>query len=359
MRGIMISLTQYGPTENALGFAFNALFADYPYHSLAVYISPDSNDSLMDWLKAEFPDNVMYNDSTYFGTNLVRGTAVCYYAYTILFGSMKALTDVKDLYNTATARWPIIPIPENKVIDYYYIGVAGLQRSELSVAIEDSLLLDPDLYPDIDIKSLVRCFSSAKEKILILHGSPGTGKSSFIKYLSFILENKNKAYTKDNKCLVSDDFWSSIIENDYDFLFLDDVDAELTPRTKRENQFISKFLSFSDGILENKCKTIITSNMPIDDIDEALVRPGRCYDIIKLNPLSFDFARTYWIETKKMDVGIFDAAFVGNKEISQAELMSLYNRITKDHVLRPYIKKGSQVYSLKDKITALKNGKYL
>ncbi|MGJ3449112.1 hypothetical protein, partial [Enterobacter sp. PTB] len=54
------------------------------------------------------------------------------------------------------------------------------------------------------------------------------------------------------------------------------------------NKLISKFLNTADGILpNNKKKLIFTTNLPnIRDVDKALVRPGRCFDVLEIGYLN-------------------------------------------------------------------------
>jgi hypothetical protein len=49
-----------------------------------------------------------------------------------------------------------------------------------------------------------------------------------------------------------------------------------------------RFLNVGDGLVTTKGKKMIFStNLPsIRDVDSALVRPGRCFDIVEFKPLS-------------------------------------------------------------------------
>ena len=55
---------------------------------------------------------------------------------------------------------------------------------------------------------------------------------------------------------------------------------------------MNKFLNLSEGIVDiSEKKIIVTANLDINQIDQALIRPGRCYEVIQLNPFSSDEAR--------------------------------------------------------------------
>jgi ATP-dependent 26S proteasome regulatory subunit len=70
-------------------------------------------------------------------------------------------------------------------------------------------------------------------------------------------------------------------------LVLEDMDTCFIPREKDNNVMI-KILSSSDGIIKysNK-KMIFTSNITkFSNIDEALIRSGRCFDAIEFRNLT-------------------------------------------------------------------------
>jgi ATP-dependent 26S proteasome regulatory subunit len=54
-----------------------------------------------------------------------------------------------------------------------------------------------------------------------------------------------------------------------------------------------RFLNVGDGLVTTKGKKMIFStNLPsIRDIDSALIRPGRCFDIVEFKPLNLSDAK--------------------------------------------------------------------
>ena len=70
-------------------------------------------------------------------------------------------------------------------------------------------------------------------------------------------------------------------------MVLEDSDAFLKTRSDG-NTMMHRFLNVGDGLVTTKGKKMIFStNLPsIRDIDSALVRPGRCFDIVEFKPLS-------------------------------------------------------------------------
>lgn len=117
--------------------------------------------------------------------------------------------------------------------------------------------------------------------IVILHGSPGTGKSSYIKSLidkyrqsSFIYVTKEVFNT-----LVSTSIYDLVRAFTGSIIIFEDCESLVQSRDKFGNNLLSTILNMSDGILSSckVCKFIVTFNSPLKDIDPALLRKGRCF----------------------------------------------------------------------------------
>ena len=144
-----------------------------------------------------------------------------------------------------------------------------------------------EMYPFLskDLFEYYDDYMESSASVLVLLGPPGTGKTSFIRGLL--------QYTKTN-ALVSYD--ASILEKDYIFarfvegqnnvMILEDADTFLGSRAEG-NDVMHKFLNVGDGLITSKGKKMIFStNLPsIKDIDPALIRPGRCFDVLEFRPM--------------------------------------------------------------------------
>lgn len=146
-------------------------------------------------------------------------------------------------------------------------------------------------YPWIDssYESLSDYFGEYLESdasVLILIGPPGTGKTTFIKNL--IQQSGGDAkVTYDPRVMSQDSFFAGFISDNTNVLVMEDADEFLASR-EEGNTMMHKFLNVADGLISAAGKKMVFStNLPnISDIDSALLRPGRCFDIIQFRALS-------------------------------------------------------------------------
>ena len=137
-----------------------------------------------------------------------------------------------------------------------------------------------------EINQYIDEYIDSSASVLILIGPPGTGKTSFIKNL--IHRSKGDAkVTYDEAVMSSDSLFAGFIESETRFLIMEDADAFLKSRADGNNM-MHKFLNVSDGLISAKDKKLVFStNLPsVRDIDAALMRPGRCFDVVEFRALT-------------------------------------------------------------------------
>ena len=213
------------------------------------------------------------------------------------------------------------------------------------------------LHQKIDIDKLIAAYQKSAENILILFGEPGTGKTTIIR--QFIMQfakasnfNPKIYYTKDPEVLKKDLFWNMMLSDEPDLLILDDLDDELQPRKAgNDNAIVNKLLSVSDGIFKINTKIIITTNKGHQNIDAAIIRPGRCFDILNIPVLSNEEARHVWVEILGNVLEDFTKIF-GITNVKQSFLMSEHYKIKK-HVC-DYLK--DDTISVRDQYVKQKSG---
>jgi hypothetical protein len=150
-----------------------------------------------------------------------------------------------------------------------------------------------EMYPFLNGESLASYYDrymASSANILLLIGPPGTGKTTFIRGL-LAHRNSSAIVTYDAGILEKDGFFARFIEDDAEVMVLEDSDAFLKSRSDG-NTMMHRFLNVGDGLVTTKGKKLVFStNLPsIRDIDSALVRPGRCFDIITFDQLTTEQA---------------------------------------------------------------------
>lgn len=146
-----------------------------------------------------------------------------------------------------------------------------------------------EMYPFLNGKTLNEYydeFMSSSASILLLIGPPGTGKTTFIRGL---LQHAqiSAIVTYDAAILSKDYLFAQFIEGDRNVMIVEDADNFLGLRSDG-NDMMHKFLNVGDGLVTTKNKKMIFStNLPsIRDVDPALIRPGRCFDILTFDLLN-------------------------------------------------------------------------
>lgn len=169
----------------------------------------------------------------------------------------------------------------------------GANGDSASVPLNESRLPLKEMYPFLGNESLESYYNRymhSDASILLLIGPPGTGKTTFIRGL--LSHTKMSAQvTYDAAILEKDYVFARFIESDSNIMVLEDSDNFLKSRSDG-NTMMHRFLNVGDGLVTTKGKKMIFStNLPsIRDIDSALVRPGRCFDILHFDLLKQDEA---------------------------------------------------------------------
>jgi hypothetical protein len=159
-------------------------------------------------------------------------------------------------------------------------------------SVEFDELADPDLldeaYPMLQepVASFITRYVSAPETVLVLQGPPGTGKTRLVRGILAALSRRKGdsakvLYTADRRTLENDEIFVEFITGSHDAFVVEDADHVLAPRADG-NADVHRFLSVADGVVRAQGRKIIfTTNLPnVGDIDEALVRPGRCFGTV-------------------------------------------------------------------------------
>lgn len=139
-----------------------------------------------------------------------------------------------------------------------------------------------DVYPSeflpIHQKILNRLNTADSKGLVILHGEPGTGKTTYIRYLISLLK-KRKIFISPNMThiLSSPDFIKSLQRRSDSVLIIEDAESILMTREGGGSDAVSNLLNLSDGLLADcfNIQVICTFNTQLENIDPALLRKGR------------------------------------------------------------------------------------
>ena len=133
---------------------------------------------------------------------------------------------------------------------------------------------------------LTGAWDSDMAGLTIFRGSPGTGKTSFIRHLISKLQQTHRFYylpLNAVRYLSSPDmveFWmrlNSLPSKNKKIIVLEDAEDLLTLRAVDNQAKVSALLNIGDGLMSDylQIHLLCTVNCPLDKLDPAITRPGR------------------------------------------------------------------------------------
>lgn len=208
-------------------------------------------------------------------------------------------------------------------VEWYYSS----DGDSVTVPISNEQLPFDEMYPFMQesLSDYYDRYMKANASILLLIGPPGTGKTSWIK--GFLHHTQSSAIvTYDPEILKRDFVFANFVSGEQNVMVIEDADVFLKARTEG-NDLMHKFLNIGSGLISSAGKKLIFStNIPnVRDVDEALVRPGRCFDILKFDLMepkaAHKLASKVGIDTKN------DTLY--NESVSLAEVFNQASKSTK------------------------------
>lgn len=182
-------------------------------------------------------------------------------------------------------------------IDWYFLSGPSVDSATIEEMAND--VLSDRAYPEIKdgVRNFIARYLDAPETVLVLQGPPGTGKTRLIRAILGEMSRRKgepaqAIYTADVRALEADELFVRFVTGADDAFVVEDADHMLKPRADG-NQHLHRFLTVADGVVRSQGRKIIFStNLPnVGDLDDALIRPGRCFARLNVRNLTVAEAR--------------------------------------------------------------------
>jgi energy-coupling factor transporter ATP-binding protein EcfA2 len=171
-------------------------------------------------------------------------------------------------------------------------GYEGLELKPMEIK---RTKLDLDLYyedgfREVDEAICKRLNKKQDKGIVLLHGLPGTGKTTYLRYLIGRVKKRVLFLSPDVAgSLMDPSFIQLLIDNPDSILIIEDAENIIMDRRSNQTSSVSNLLNISDGLLADflNVQLVCTFNNALTLIDSALMRKGRLiakYEFGKLSP---------------------------------------------------------------------------
>lgn len=172
-------------------------------------------------------------------------------------------------------------------------------------------------------QTILRRLSKKNDKgLVLLHGKPGTGKTSYIRYLISSIR-KDVIFLPPNmaSAITNPDLISVLLDNPNSIFVIEDAENIIVDREKDGNSPVSALLNISDGLLSDclNIQIVCSFNTDISQVDSALMRKGRLIAKYEFKELGLEKAK---ILSRKLG---FKSDFT-----SPMTLTAIYNQDEKD-----------------------------
>lgn len=161
--------------------------------------------------------------------------------------------------------------------------VQGRNRLELKAMEIKRTKLDIDLFYEDDFKetdAIIRQRLNKKNDkgIVLLHGLPGTGKTTYLRYLIGKIK-KRVLFLSPGVAgnLMDPEFIQMLVNNPNTVVVIEDAENIIMDRRYSSGSSVSNLLNISDGLLADflNVQLICTFNNSLTMVDSALMRKGR------------------------------------------------------------------------------------
>ena len=166
-------------------------------------------------------------------------------------------------------------------IDLLTIGHSGLNTTSMDIS-KPKLSIEENYNDDfLPIhQTIVNRLRKKNDKgLVLLHGKPGTGKTSYIRYLISIVKKKKVIFLPPNMaaCITDPSLMNLLIDNPDSIFVIEDAENIIIDRNRNGSSSVSALLNLADGLLSDclNIQIICSFNTDLSQVDSALMRKGR------------------------------------------------------------------------------------
>jgi len=205
-------------------------------------------------------------------------------------------SDVETIIQIQNQLLTYLKNPKPNEIGLLVSGPTGINVHEFPLkkeSIDLALNYNNDLMP-IHETILERLKKENDKGLILLHGEPGTGKTTYIKKLVNLVKKKVLFISSQLSAkLDAPEFLAILIDNKNSILIIEDAEKILMARDNNSNSPVAALLNLTDGMLSDclNIQVICSFNTDISGIDPALLRKGRLIAKYNFEPLTIDKAK--------------------------------------------------------------------